>query len=85
MQFALTFSNLILQIALPMPTEDSHLMNEDCGMAIEFWPHTWDAPERAVKFGESEDTVVDMSGTIAMSDNCELKIHFEKVEQVSAQ
>lgn len=83
MQFSLSFSNLILQIALPMHVEDHHLLGEDNCMTIEFWPHLWDAPERAALFGESEDVEIDMSGIVAVSDHCDLKLQFEKVEQSS--
>lgn len=84
MQFGLSFSNLILQIALPMHVEDSQLLGINGGMAIEFWPHSWDAPERAALFGESEDIAIDMSGIAAIKDNCDLKFQFEKVEHTRA-
>lgn len=83
MQFALSFSNLILQIALPMHMEDSHLLGKDGCITIQFWPHLWDGTARAALYGESEDIEIDMSGTSAVNDNCDLKLQFEKVEHSS--
>lgn len=70
-------------LALPMHTEDNHLLGKDGCTTIQFWPHLRDGIARAALYGESEDIEIEMSGTSAVNDNCDLKLQFEKVEHSS--